>query len=787
MVFSFIGYQNTEVNIGKQTKFNIQLYPDTKILDEAVVIGYGERRKDELSGAVTTVSSQMISLQPVTSVDQALQGMSPGVTLREGTGAPGAGPEILIRGINTFNNNKPLVVVDDVILENGNDQNNNPLSLINPEDIENVTILKDAATKAIYGSRATAGVILVTTKRGKLGKPRITFNTSLGAATIMPFERPDVLNATELAQFYKEKAIDGIRLSNPLYKDSKVPVPDDLIPVQFRNPSQYGEGTNWFEEVTRTAMNANHNISINGGNPNVRYYVSANYQKQEGVIIENDFTRYSIRANLDLRLNDKLKMVLNLSPSRTERNRTADEPSNGQFSAGSTITSTYWADPSSPLYSSPGVYSFLTKGSLTTNWTANPVYQLKSETERRRSNQILSNIALEYEPIKNLFLKTKLSYGFDYGRSRNFQPMNLATGDGLTPVLPNPDSAKASLFNTSTNNLINDNLAIYRFNIAKKNKFDITLGYLIQEVTTENSSISAKKLLDENFILPDFNNVSKAAIGNFTGAEDFIRTRLLSQISRFRYEFDDRYILNLSYRRDGASRFGRDVKYGNFPAGSVIWRASKEAFLEKIKWLNDLRFEAGYGITGSASGASAYGHLGNITASNYTFGGTATLGNTIGSLPNGALTWEEAEQFDIGLNASIFNEKIKLSFNYFKQVTGNPIAQLPVSWATGFGSVVGNQQGKISNKGFEASVDYTPIRTKKFRWDINVNASKYINLLEEYYLPNGFLNGNAGNGTQITISKPGQPIGMYRGLQITGLFTAAEIADPNVPKYAGAV
>jgi TonB-dependent SusC/RagA subfamily outer membrane receptor len=180
LLFSFIGYQAQEVNIGKQTKLNIQLLPNVQALNEVVVVGYGTRKRDELSGAVTSINSEMISLQPVVSIDQALQGMSPGVSLREGSGAPGAGPEILVRGINTFGNNKPLFVIDDVIFENGNDQNNNPLALINPEDIENVVILKDAATKAIYGSRATGGVILVTTKRGKLGKPKITFNSNIG-------------------------------------------------------------------------------------------------------------------------------------------------------------------------------------------------------------------------------------------------------------------------------------------------------------------------------------------------------------------------------------------------------------------------------------------------------------------------------------------------------------------------------------------------------------------------------------------------------------------------------
>jgi TonB-dependent starch-binding outer membrane protein SusC len=790
LLFSFVGYEVKEVSIRNQKEINVRMSTDAIALKEAVVTGYGDvRKRDELSGAVTQVTSETITLQPVTSVDQALAGMSPGVTLREGTGAPGAGPEILIRGINTFGNNKPLIVIDDIIFENGNDQNNNPLALLNPEDIESVVILKDAATKAIYGSRGTAGVILVTTKKGKIGQSKIRFNTSVGFNTVLPFEDPDVLNATELAQFFKEKEIDKIRTTNPLYKDLTVPVPDALIPEQYRNPTQYGEGTNWFKEITRTAMTQNHNISAEGGTAAVRYFVSANYTNQEGIVLANDFTRYSLRANIDVRLSDKFKMNLNLNPSRTERNRSSDEPGNGQFSAGSTITSAYWVDPSVPVFSSPGVYNYITKGSLTTNWQANPVYQLLNEIEKRRNTQILMNWGAEFEPIKNLIFKTKFNVNYTQGRSRNFKPSNLVTGNSLTPVFPDPDSAIAVLANSTINNYISDNIINYRVKFGKNN-FDIIGGYLVQEYSEENSNMTAKKLLDENFILPDFGNVSKAANGNFSGAEDFRPWRLTSLISRLHYSHDNKYLVNLSYRRDGSSRAGRGEGslYGGFPAGNFIWRASEENFMKKrFKWLNDLRFEVGYGITGNLNGLSEYGHLGRIGQANYPFGSTVTLGNTIDALPNEFATWEEAEQWDIGLNLSILKERVKIAFNVYEQKTGNPIAQIPVSWATGFGSVFGNQKSLIRNRGFEVDLNVTPINRKNFRWNFNINASRYSNLLLEYYVPQGFLSGNAGNSTQIAISAPGQPLGMYRGLRILGLYTAAEIADATVPKYPGAI
>jgi TonB-dependent starch-binding outer membrane protein SusC len=312
------------------------------------------------------------------------------------------------------------------------------------------------------------------------------------------------------------------------------------------------------------------------------------------------------------------------------------------------------------------------------------------------------------------------------------------------------------------------------------------VGTSVQDVTTEISTLNAKRLIDENFILPDFGNVSKTAAGAFTGSEEFGQNRVLAFFSRFNYNYNDKYLVNFSIRRDGSSRFGRLVQYGDFPAGSLTWRASEEGFLKNIKWLSDMRFEVGYGLTGNQNGVSSYGHLGSISAASYSFGGQIVQGNSIGTLPNASITWEKSEQLDLGFNASFLKERVKASFNWYQQITDGLLAQIPISWSTGFGNVVGNQDSRIRNRGFEVQVDVVPFRQKDFIWTTSVNASAYKNLIVEYFDPRGFNSGNAGNGTQIAISAPGQPVGMYRGLKVLGLFTAAEIADPKVPKYAGA-
>jgi TonB-dependent starch-binding outer membrane protein SusC len=789
LVVSYVGYRTQEVNAGNRTNFTIRLEKAEGELEDVVVVGYGSRKRNEVSGAVTKINSGMITKQPVTSFDQALAGMTPGVVLREGTGAPGSAPEILVRGINGFSGNTPLVVIDDVIFEEANsNQLNNPLALINPEDIESITILKDAITKSIYGSRANNGVIIVTTKKGKEGKPKIGFSSSVGVQRILDFERPDVMNATELAGFLKEKEIDRIRAINPLYANPTLAVPDSLLPTNRRyDPASFGEGTNWFDAVTRNAVIQNHNINVSGGTSNVKYFFSGNYLNQEGVVINNDIKRYAFRANVDIKLSNRLRFGINLNPSRTEQNRPADDPGNGQFSAYGTITSTYWADPTATLYQPNGLLTYTTQGQLTSNWTANPLYQLQSEVEIRRSSQILTSAYLEFEPIKHLVFRSNFSYGYTYNRTRNFKPAALVGDGSLTPQFPNIDGARAALFTSTNDNITSDNTLRYRYT-HRRHSVDAMVGFTFQNQLFESSSINARRLIDENFQLPNFNNVDPAVAGAFTGSEGFSQTKLASFISRLNYSFDNKYLLNFTFRRDGSSKFGRSVQYGNFPAASVGWRISEEKFLQaaKERFLDELRIEVGYGLTGNARGPGPYGHLGAITSANYIFGGTNTLGNALGTLPNPQLTWEETKQLDASLSAAMFKKRLNLTFSVYNQVTEGSLAGYPVSWISGFGSVLANLENRTSNKGFELQIEGVIVRKKNFTYSSMVNISRYVNRLDKYNFPAGTFIANAGNGTGVAVFKEGLPVGMYQGFRILGLFTAAEIADPTVPKYPGA-
>lgn len=788
LVFSYIGFETEEVVVKSTNTIKVSLKLAYKSLGDVVVIGYGTRKKEDLTGAVTQITAAEITRQPVTSFDQALQGLVPGVSIREGTGAPGAGPEILIRGINTFGNNKPLIVIDDIIFEGYNDQNNNPLALLNPEDIESISVLKDAASKSIYGSRATAGVILVTTKKGKAGTPKINYTLSAGQSNYMKFEKPNVMNATEFAQFRREDFIDKLRNTNPTYRDPAVVVPEALIPIAFQNPSQYGEGTDWFNEVTRTAYQQTHNLSVNGGTENVKYYVSGNYLDQDGIVIGNDIKRYSFRSNIDVKISSKWNFGLNIAPSRTLANRPADDPTSGQFGAYSTITSTYWVSPEAKVRDANGNFIYTTQSPLSVSWTANPVYQIEAEIEKRLANQLAFGSYLEFKPVKNLSFKSRISYSNNLNRTDAFSPSNVAS-DGLNPLVPRLNGATAAQFSTDFSNIISDNLVNWDF---KKNKHQLTLlgGLTYQHSKVTSTSINAQRLLDENLIQPSFGNVDKATIGNFSGGQTFGENNIISYISRANYVFNNKYYVNATARYDVSSKFGRNVQGGFFPAASVTWRPTQESFIKdlNLKWLNDLRIEVGYGITGSTqgNGIGNYSYLGSVGQANYLFGTVpvSTLGNTLNGLPNPDLTWEESKQFDLGIKGDFLKGRLSASFNLYQQNTDGLLAAIPLATITGFGGVGGNL-GEIQNTGFEMDIQGIPVKNKDFSWTTGLNFSRYRN--EIISLPNGtFFSANAGNGTQIAISEVGQPVGMYLGLQVTGLFTAADIADPTVPKYPGA-
>ncbi|TRX60007.1 TonB-dependent receptor [Fulvivirga sp. M361] len=793
LTFSFVGYLTEESPINAQSVINMTLYLDVLSLSEVVVVGYGEKRKADLIGAVSQLDAKSIKELPITTFDQALTGQVAGVQTRQ-TGRPGGGPEVLIRGVSSIGaNNAPLYVIDGFPVGNSNEQKDNfNLSWLSPDDIESISVLKDAAAKAIYGSRASAGVVIITTKKGKQGAPSISFSTYTGIQEIPDYEKLDVLNARQLAQFQRERIEDQIRVVQ-----GREPTEED-IPEAFRNPEQYGEGTDWFDEATRNGIMQNYHINMNGGTDKVTYNVSAGYFNQEGVVLTTQFERYSVRAKFDAKISDRLRYGMNIAPSwvRNQASNTDPNEESG-FGVYGAVLSSYWVDPSASVNNPDGTLSNNTQGDLLEFFTASPVFRLKETRDNRETSTLLFGNYLELDILKNLTAKTFFSVNNSDRRVDNFTPSTLPG----TSLPPNPEGtgiAEAQIIHEVRRNWINENTLTYRAQLNDVHKIDALAGFILEKREFQKTNVEARNLIEEGFIRPITpNNVASDNVNNLKGTESFEENALVSFLGRVNYVYDNKYFVTAALRRDGSSRFGADQRFGNFPSLTAAWRISNEGFwngsLKNI--ISDLKLEAGYGLSGNNAIGNyiAQGRVGTI---NYVFGQVPGAnpavgpveapGSVVNRVPNSILTWEETEQWDVGLDIGLLTNRINISLDVYNAVSKDFLISAPVPRSTGFADIISNA-GSIRNRGFEIELGTSGlVKAGDFTYDVNVNFTRNVNEVIE--LTNEELNrGGAGNGTTFSTTREGEPVGLFRGLLITGLFTQAEIDDPDVPKYNGAV
>lgn len=780
LVFSFIGYATRQVAVGTQSVIDVVLSPDVATLDEVVVIGYGEAQRSELVGAVSQISAKQIVEMPVTTLEQTLSGQVSGVQLRQ-NGQPGGGPEVLIRGITSIGaGNGPLYVVDGFPLGNVNSQNdNNILSSISPNEIESISILKDATSKAIYGSRAAAGIVMITTKRGKAGKPVISFTSSVGVQSIPDYEKPQVLNARELAQFQRERLEDNIRVLQ-----GREPVEED-IPVAYRNPEQYGEGTYWFDEVTRSALMQQYNVSVEGGNEAAKYSLSMGYFDQDGTVIDTGFKRFSFRSNVDAKITNKIRFGLNIAPMYALRDTGPTEPGSEGFSVYGAITSTFWADPSGSVLRPDGTLNNNTKGDLIPFFTSSPVALMRLSYNQARTLQLLMGTYIEVEVAKGLVAKTTVSAQLNDRRIEGFRP-SILPQNATIPFENGSGVASASLREVSDHNIINENTLTWRKAFGNNHSLIALGGFTLEKRESGTTNIAATNIIDENFLLPNSGNVAKDNVGNFTGSGGFEENALVSLIGRLNYVYKEKFYLTAAYRKDGSSRFAQGLRYANFPAVAAAWRISNEVFFKNSSLRNvisDLKVELGFGVTGNNS-IGNYQSQGSVANTNYVFGGVEQFGQSVTAVPNSLLTWEQTEQLDAGLDLGLFANKYNLSLDFYNAVSRGFITNLSIPRSTGFGEILTNA-GSLQNRGVEIELSTRGLVNHQMKYDLGFNMT--INRNKVLEIDNTIFRGQAGNGTQFTVTRAGHPIGLFQGMQLTGLFTAEQIADPAVPKYPGAV
>jgi TonB-linked SusC/RagA family outer membrane protein len=761
LVFSFIGYENKEVPLTDNAVINVKLSPKSGSLNEVVVIGYGRQQKKDLTGAVATLSNAQIKDLPVLSVDQKLVGQIPGVQISTTTGLPGGGSTIKIRGSGSIGaGDNPLFVVDGYPISNSAGPTYNPLNVINPDDIESVTVLKDASSTAIYGSRGSNGVVVITTKKGKTGPPVITLNSYVGTQTVPQKGRPQMLNGTEYAQFRRDIITDDFAFRG-------VPVTDADIPAEFRNPDQYGTGTNWYNEVLRTAIQNNIDLGVSGGTENTHYNFSVNRSNQEGVVRYTNFQRYAIRSNIESNISKRLKVGLNLAPTNSVQDR------NGFDSGGRDIlTRALWLSPIVPVTDANGNRtSYINSpGGI---GAPNPLNSLQFAGTKDKYFRGLGGAYAELEIMDGL--KVRYNYNADYTseNSFNFNPSTVGGESNPAPVVPNSNTYKNTTFNWLSELLVN-----YDKQIGKDHRVTAVLGYSAQKERSNSISLFADNYPDDQV-----KTINAASI--IRSYDELVeKWSLVSYLARVNYSFKDKYLFTATVRTDGSSRFGSNTQYGTFPSVAIGWRVSQEDFLKNVSWLSDLKLRASLGKTGNFN-INNYTYLSRIGTGNYSFNGSLANGRINTSLNNPDLTWEKAKEFDGGLDLGLFKDRISLTADYYNRLTTAMLYNSEIPQSSGY-SIATINSGTIRNRGFEFNLN-TRNLIGDFKWTSNFNISFNKNKVLALNAKNDpIYSGLSGEGSYTHKTEVGQPIGQFYGYVVEGIYKDQNDLD-NSPKHATSV
>ena len=678
--FSYVGYSTKEVVVGNQTTINVTLEQDNA-LDEVVVIGYGTQRKSDLTGSVASVSSEDITAIPVARVDQALQGRASGVQVTQTSGAPGAGTVIRVRGGNSITgSNEPLWVIDGIVVGTNFNLNN-----INSNDIKSIEILKDASSIAIYGSRGANGVVLVTTKNGAgagTGKPQVSLNLYT-SSQILP-ELPDRLSQREQIEFTNEHAD---------FRGVAIPFPDD--------PSSY-PNNDWVDLVLGTAPIYNADVSVSGASDNVNYYTSLNYFNQEGIVKSSGIEKYIFRANLDLKLSDKVKTGFRINYSRLEQDNALASFSQAAFGILRT----------QPVRNEDG--SFNGFNDVVGSPFSNPLANIALNTNETFANNLLATVYLEWNPAPKWTIRSTFSPEFNNTKQNIFRssqaPDLLSVGD--------TGQGSASVRTVNSNGWNNENTIQYQSDFGEDHSVTALAGASFQKVSTETAEAEAFGITSD---ATGFNNLGNSDPTRSVVSSNFTGFQIASFFGRINYSYKDKYLLTLVGRTDGSSRFTEGNKYAFFPSIAGAWKISEENFMQDQDVFQDLKLRASWGKSGNQA-IDPYSTFGIYTGANTTLNGVEVPGLTLGRPANPDLQWETTSSFDIAIEASLFGGRLFTEFNYYYKKTEDLLLDVTIPRQTGFNSQIQNI-GALQNQGWELLINSTNVSTSNFNWNSTVTLS----------------------------------------------------------------
>ncbi|WP_338876419.1 TonB-dependent receptor [Spirosoma sp. SC4-14] len=723
VVFSYIGYVSQRVDVGGRTQLDITLEEDNKALNEVVVVGYGTVRKSDLTGSLAQVKAKEINAFPATNVLQALSGRAPGVQVIQNTGAPGGSISVRIRGTNSIQgSNEPLYVIDGFPISGSN-----PTQL-NNADIESMEILKDASATAIYGSRGANGVVLITTKHGKAGRTQVNYEGSYSVQTLR--KKLDLMNAQEYATFYNEQAAnDGLK---PYFTQDQV--------------NSFGQGFDWQNLVFRKAPMQNHSLNISGGTEKTQFSVGGSVFLQDGIIKSSDYNRYSLRANVNTEVSKKFSFNLSTTLTRVITNA---QNSGGGNRGGTLISSVITAYPTLTPYNDDGSYRVLaTAYPWGSNVLTNPLNFINEQKNRTLSNKELANAALIYKPIPELSIKISGGIENNDDRTDSYTTRNFVNSQG-----------SASVSTTQFTSLLSENTISYLKTFAQKHTISAVAGFTYQDFLTTTLGASGTGFISDASQTYDIGSASTPGIPS----SSYSKATLMSYLGRVNYNFADKYLLTVSFRADGSSRYSDGNKWGYFPSGALAWRVSNEEFFKNIQFLSDLKLRVGYGATGSQA-ISPYSTLNQLGSGKTVFDDALYTYYAPGTRLPGNLKWETTQQTDVGLDAAFLNNRLRLTADYYIKNTRDLLNTVQLPSSLGFTSTIQNV-GAIQNKGVELGLD-GDVLTGPFRWSISGNISFNRNKVVKLYGGQDVF-GSAINTTAVNdyvnILREGRPLGQFYG------------------------
>lgn len=742
LIISFVGYTTREVRVGATPVVNVRLEMEDKgKLNDVVVIGYGKVRRPDVTGSISSISgAELMKTQPTT-FDQALQGKVAGVVVQQVSGQPGGGVSIQIRGVSSISgSNSPLYVIDGVIIPPVSDPGNgsNPLNTINPAEIESIDVLKDASATAIYGSQATNGVIVITTKRGKISPPQITYDLYAGYQEIP--KRLPTMNLQQFATFIDARAqVWGF----------------DARP-EFANPKYLGAGTDWQKELFRKAPDMSHTITVSGGDSRTQYLLSGSYFGQEGIALGSDFQRESVRLNLDNKTTNWLKLGTSLQLAHVYENQNT--------SASGVISSALNLTPDIPVQNPDGSWGGVTNTSGWVSGVVNPVAIAEIVKNQKKRNQIFGNVYAEIQLYKDLSLRNEVSGNFDFSTQDNFTP-TYTFGKVVNGTNSGSTSMNQNIY-TVIRNFLTYNHFFTKFNL------NALVGHEAQSSSYENAGGQRS-----NF---PSNNVQALNAGDATtaknSADNGLGSSQESYFGRINFSWNDKYLITGNVRNDGSSNFPASNRRVTTYSGAVAWKINNELFLKSITEINELKLRLGYGLTNNQ------GIPGNtyVTQLSTVANGLSGIAQFQSNLANPNVTWEKTNYYNAGLDASVLNGRFSFSLDAYYRLTDGLLLKVPLPEYSGTtagyspGSMAAPYAnvGSVSNKGFDFRISSTNVNDKNFTWKTDVTVSRNVNKVL-----------SLGAGDQANLSQKsyvindivektvvGKPIGEFYGYVFDGLF-----------------